>query len=111
LSASAAPLQVSTLAELLRGRGYRITVCLADVLVAERGVLGVKRAMRRVVGQRNEDGSMRLAYLVARPGPLGGPIYSHELVARDSACRNLVDFAFWIAKQDAQRFPAEATTA
>jgi len=102
-------LAVSDLAALLKGRGYRILVGLVDVLVAERDVLGV-RAMRRVVGQRNEDGSMRVGYLFARPGQAGRPTYEHELVARDPACRELVTFAFWIASQDARAFTPEATS-
>lgn len=101
-------LAVADLAACVKARGYRITVALVDVFVAERDVVGVRRAMRRVVGQRNQDGSLRVGYLFVRPGTVGGPIYEHELVARDPACRDLATFAVWIATQDARPFPAPA---
>ena len=100
-------LAVSDLAALLKGRGYRILVGLVDVLVAERDVLGV-RAMRRVVGQRNEDGSLRIGYLFSRPTE-SGVSYHNDLVDREPACRDLALFAVWLATQEARPFP-EATT-
>ena len=109
MTTTTASLAVSDLADVLRARGYRITVAIHDVFVAERDVLGVRRAMRRVVGQRNADGSLRIAFLNVRPGHVGGPLYEHEFVARDPACHDLATFAVWIATQDAKPFPPKAT--
>ncbi len=109
-TATSPVLAVADLTELLQARGYRIMVRLHDVFIGERDVLGVRQAMRRVVGQRNDDGSLRIAYIFARAGYEGGPMYQNDVVARDPACRDVGSFALWIAKQDARALTPEATS-
>jgi len=104
MTTATAGLTVPAIADALRARGYRMTVEREDVFVAEREVLGVRHAMRRVVGQRNDDGvTYRIGFLHARPRP-ALPSYEHDLLARHPQCRDLAMFARWITKQEARPF-------
>lgn len=100
-------LAVAELTEHLASLEYRVTISRPDVFVAERPILGVRHALRRVVGQRNHEESWRIGYLFARPRG-DGPSFEHDLVARHPACRDLATFAVWIATQDARAFPPPA---
>ena len=102
-------LAVSAFVELLVARDFRVTVALDEAIVAERPVLGVRHALRRVVGQRNDDGTFRIGYLFARAGQPGGPVYENELVAREPRCRDIAQLTHWLTIQDARVFPRRAT--
>ena len=110
-TATSAGLAVSAIADLLIASGYRVTITIDDAVVGERPLLGVRHVLRRVVGQRNADGSFRLGYLIARPGQPGGPIYAHELVAQEPRCADLAQLIDWLAVQDGRAFPSKAGVA
>jgi len=96
-------LTVAAVVELLMDRGFRVTIAIDEAVVAERSDLLIPHALRRVVAQTNDDGSWRCGYLVARPGQPGGPIYEHQLVDREPACRDLAQLTRWLTTQDARR--------
>jgi hypothetical protein len=96
-------LTVVDVVELLLGRGFRVTIIIDDVVVAERAEPTIPHGLRRVVVQTNGDGSWRCGYLLARPGQPGGPIYQNELLDRELACRDLAQLTRWLTIQDARR--------
>jgi len=102
-TATAPGFTVVDVVALLLDRGFRPTIIIDDVVVAERDDPTIPHALRRVVVQANHDGSWRCGYLLARPGQPGGPIYQNELVDRELACRDLAQLTRWLTIQDARR--------